>query len=128
MASGDGEISFKVYLQVPNQWLLVHVDVPGLRVLQMVLDTGSAKSSISDRVRNELKAVGLLHATGKVYRGSPFFLLTGLNAKVTPFPILTFWSVLRLHIIGLTGSLASTFCRNFDSLALMCKNYTKMTT
>ncbi len=65
--SGGGELSIQAHLHPKRWWILVRVDVGGRR-FDMVLDTGSPLSSISQSMYDELSERGAIsHVGGRRY-------------------------------------------------------------
>jgi hypothetical protein len=58
----------------------------GLRRIELVLDTGTALSGISESLKVELDAAGLLVSSGRSFRGNTFFLLSGLSVDGQALP------------------------------------------
>src|SRR5207302_7163277 len=57
---GSGELSFKTWLQPKRLWLMVPVEVAERITIDLVLDTGSPLSGLSQRVWGALSRQGLL--------------------------------------------------------------------
>jgi hypothetical protein len=79
----------------------------------MVLDTGTLMSGLSERKLSELRSADLAVATGRSFRGSPYFRIENASIEgrtVPPIEVLLSPSATRFEIDGILGL---SFLRQF---------------
>ena len=97
MPGGAGSISARTEIHHHYGWILVPVEVYGDMVLEMVLDTWSPRSSISDGIRVRLARLGLLEPVGPAT-----YLLRDLRIAGQSVPDLEVYVSRRVTLVGRT--------------------------
>jgi hypothetical protein len=107
----SGSLVVQTALHATKWWLIVPVEIGGLITIEMVLDTGSPLSAISERLRNTLASTGLLEAiTPHAY------FLRNLTIQGQVIPDLRVRVSRRVTRVGADGILGLDFLAQFSTV------------
>src|SRR6266852_697096 len=106
----SGSLSIQTTLHATKWWLIVPVEVGGLLTIEMVLDTGSPLSSISERLRGSLASMGVLEpVSGRSY------VLRDLKIQNQPIRDLRVRVSRRVTRVGADGVLGLDFLAQYSA-------------
>jgi hypothetical protein len=107
----SGELVVQTILHATKWWLIVPITIGGQITIEMVLDTGSPLSAISERLRNTLLSAGLLESiTPRTY------LLRSLTIQGQVIPDLRVRLSRRVTSVGADGILGLDFLAQFSTV------------
>jgi hypothetical protein len=108
--SGSVDLVVQASLDPRGIWILVPVDI-GDRTFELVLDTGSPLSAISDATFSHLQQSGLVAAVG-----SNAYSLQSVSIQGQPLPDLHVRLSRRASRLGIDGILGLTFFGQFSDI------------
>jgi hypothetical protein len=104
-------LSITVHLHRAKGWLMIPIEVGGRYGFEMVLDTGSPVSTISQGVRAALADLGLLES-----RGGNRYLLHEVEIQGQRVPDLRVRESRRITLVGANGALGLDFLNQFTEI------------
>ena len=117
MTRDADELSFELSVHPRGFWLSVILQVAGSDDLQLVIDTGSPVSSLSEGVLSALLADGLLTPTGESYAASPIYRLSRLSVEGQAFPDTDVHRGNRATLLRIDGVLGLDFLYKFGRIS-----------
>jgi len=106
----SAELQITTYLD-RHWWVIVPVEVAGVEVIEMVLDTGSPFSSVSEDTRRDLEAKGLLEK-----RDERRYVLRDLRVQGQRIPDLNLRMSRRATQVGAAGILGIDFLGQYTDI------------
>jgi hypothetical protein len=111
VSGAGGDLVVQTILHPRGWWVMVPIEVAGAVTLELVLDTGSLLSGISEPTREMLAARGLLSQAGERR-----FLLRDLTIQGQPAPDLVVRVSRRVTQAGARGVLGLDFLGKFRDI------------
>lgn len=111
MPDASGRLAVQTALHSTKWWLIIPLEIGGLLTIDMVLDTGSPLSSISERVRDLLVPTGYLDPISQT-----LYVLRSLNIQGQAIPDLRVRTSRRTTRVGADGVLGLDFLAQFTDV------------